>query len=133
MESNRNHLFEYKSGRLNIQDIGFNGPGSEAFRLDLLLNRDCDILVPRTFQLTSGILSKSIPCTAKDPGPRTASTSLRTTSELASSRISNDVYRRLRTAKVAPRFRKEPDSPILSRVSDRILLVSQRSTSAERR
>jgi hypothetical protein len=54
MESNRNHLFEYKSGRLNFQDIGFNGPGSEAFRLDLLLNRDCDILVPRNLPVDVG-------------------------------------------------------------------------------
>ena len=32
-----------------MQDIGLGGPGSKAFRLDLCLNCDCDILMPRNF------------------------------------------------------------------------------------
>jgi hypothetical protein len=49
MESNRDHVFEYKSGRLNMQDIGLDGPRSEALCLNFLMNGDCDILVPRDF------------------------------------------------------------------------------------
>ncbi len=51
MESNRDHVFEYKSGRLNMQDIGLDGPGSEALCLNFLMNGDCDILVPRDFRV----------------------------------------------------------------------------------
>src|SRR5260370_28523676 len=54
MESNRDHLFEYKNGRLNMEDIGLDGPGSETLYLNFLLNRDSDILVPRNLPVGVG-------------------------------------------------------------------------------
>lgn len=34
-----------------MQDIGLDGPGSEALCLNFLMNGDCDILVPRDFRV----------------------------------------------------------------------------------
>jgi len=52
-----------------MQDVSLNGPRSEAFRLDLLLNCDCDILVPRN--LPVGVWYFVEEYSSYSEGPRT--------------------------------------------------------------
>jgi hypothetical protein len=51
VKTERKHLFQHGGRRLNVKNVGLHRPGPESIRLDLVLNSDSYILVPRHFPI----------------------------------------------------------------------------------
>ena len=51
VEAHRKHMLKHGCGRLNVNNPGLCSPRSKSFNLDLLLNCDRDVLVPRYFPI----------------------------------------------------------------------------------
>ena len=70
MNANGKHVPQDVGWGLNVVDSGFDGPWAEAFSLDLLPERDGDVLMPGHEPVRSGNLVEENASNREEAGPK---------------------------------------------------------------